>query len=242
MTEGVSQRHAIVIGGSSGLGLALANRLISSHKVTAVARRIDRMQELVDLGATVLGGDISQIDKIPELFEEAVAQNGKIDDVIFSAGMQLIKPMRILKPQEISDVITTNLTAAIVCGRMFASPKITNTDAVYCAVSSIAAQRPEPAIIPYAAAKAGLEALIKGLARECSPRRAVGVAPGWLDTEMTQSYAQVYNDGFKAELEKRAPRGIASIEQVVDLILYLLSPSAGSITGQVVTIDGGASL
>ena len=79
----------------------------------------------------------------------------------------------------------------------------------------------EPAIVPYAASKAGLDALIKGLARELAPRRAVGVAPGWLDTEMTQAHARLYGAEFKEALEKRSPAGAATVESIVDAIAFL---------------------
>jgi NAD(P)-dependent dehydrogenase (short-subunit alcohol dehydrogenase family) len=243
MTTDQDQRHhALVIGASSGVGFAIAKRLCATHRVTAVARRIDRMQRLEELSATILTGDVSELETIAPLVESAVIAGGKLDVMVYCAGKQLIKPMRVLKTSEISDMVATNLTAAIICGRMFASPKVTNIGATFCAISSIAAQRPEAAIVPYSAAKAGLEALVKGLARECAPRRAIGIAPGWLDTEMTQAYCHVYNEAFRTDLEKRAPRGIATVEEVTDLVGYLLSPSARAITGQILTIDGGISL
>ncbi len=113
---------------------------------------------------------------------------------------------------------------------------------MFCAVSSVAAQRPEPAIVPYAASKAGLDALIKGLARELAPRRAVGVAPGWLDTEMTQAHARLYGAEFKDALEKRSPAGAATVESVVDAIAFLMSPQARHVTGEILRVDGGAML
>ena len=157
-------------------------------------------------------------------------------------GLQSIKPIRGLKVTDIQDVVTANLTAAIVFARLFASQRVSESEAVFCAISSIAAQRPEPGIVTYSVAKAGLEALVKGMSRECGPRRAVGVAPGWLDTEMTQSFPNIYNEAFRERLASEAPRGIATIESVSDMVLYLMSDQCCHITGQIITIDGGASL
>ena len=94
----------------------------------------------------------------------------------------------------------------------------------------------------YAASKAGLSTLVSGLAREIGPRRAVGVAPGWIDTEMTQSFSHLYDDAFRERLAKNSPAGPATVESVVDTILFLLSPAARSITGQIVRVDGGAAI
>lgn len=234
--------HALVVGASSGLGFRVAEKLAKLGPVTALARRTEKMAPLADIGITPMACDVSDLDSIASIVQLAVAERGKIDKLVYCAGLQSIKPMRGLKVDDINMVVTVNLTAAICFGRLFASPKFSTGDAVFCAVSSIAAQRPEPAIIPYAAAKAGLDALIKGMARECAPRRAFGVAPGWLESEMTQAFPRVYNDAFKERLEKESPSGIATIETVSEMMVHLLSDNARHLTGQIVTIDGGASL
>lgn len=234
--------HALIVGASSGLGHLVAERLVKTHRVTAIARRIDRLATLEAAGASIFQCDVSDLESIPTIVDTAVETHGKIDCLIYCAGTQMIKPMRALKTSDIEMIVTVNLTAALVFARLMASQRISSIDSVFCAVSSIAAQRPEPGIIPYAVTKAGIEAMVKGLARELAPRRAVGIAPGWLETEMTEAYKQIYNDTFKADLEKRAPRGIATTAAVADLIEFLISPKASYITGQIVTIDGGASL
>lgn len=234
--------HALIVGASSGLGHLVAERLVETHQVTAIARRTDRLAALGASGASILQCDVSDLESIPAIVDAAVEANGKIDCLIYCAGMQVIKPMRSMKTSDIEMIMTVNLTAALVFARLMASQRISSPDSVFCAVSSIAAQRPEPGIIPYAVAKAGIEAMIKGLARELAPRRAVGIAPGWLETEMTEAHKQIYNEAFKADLKKSAPRGIATVKSVVDLIEFLISTKASYITGQIVKIDGGASL
>jgi NAD(P)-dependent dehydrogenase (short-subunit alcohol dehydrogenase family) len=243
VTEPDTQRgHHLIVGASSGIGLELAKRLSQVGRVTAMARRIERITDLGNSDITATACDVTQLDSISALVEEAVAARGKLDSLIYCAGKQLIKPMRILKATEIEEIVVVNLTAATVFAKMFASAKIANANAAFCAISSIAGQRPEPAIIPYSVAKAGLDALVKGLACECGPKRAFGIAPGWLDTEMTQSYPQIYNEAFRENLARKSPAGPASVATVVDMIEYLLSPKAAHVTGIVVTVDGGASL
>ncbi len=88
---------------------------------------------------------------------------------MYCAGVQVIKPMRSLGVEEVERLYRTNLVAPTLFAAAFGSARVSTRDAVFCAVSSVAAQRPEPAIVPYAASKAGLDALIKGLARELAP-------------------------------------------------------------------------
>jgi NAD(P)-dependent dehydrogenase (short-subunit alcohol dehydrogenase family) len=234
--------HALVVGASSGLGFALARRLAKTHAVTALARRADRLEELAVDGVAIVPCDVTEFDSLAAIVGDAVADRGKLSALVYCAGLQKIKPMRGLKSDDIVSLVNVNLTAALVFAGLFANPKFSNSDATYCAISSIAGLRPEPGIVAYSVAKAGLDALIKGLARECGPRRAVGVAPGWLDTEMTQSFGQIYTEAFREELEKKSPRGIATVESVVEVVSFLLSSAAGHITGQIVAVDGGASL
>jgi NAD(P)-dependent dehydrogenase (short-subunit alcohol dehydrogenase family) len=135
-----------------------------------------------------------------------------------------------------------NLLAPLFLAKCFASQRVSASNAVFCAVSSVAGQRPEPGIVAYSIAKAGLNALIKGMAKELGPRRAVGVAPGWLDTEMTRGYKHIYNEEFRTALANRSPAGIATIGSIVDVIEFLLSEKAQHVTGEIITVDGGATL
>jgi len=240
MSEG--NGHALVIGASSGIGRAVAERLAPSMAVTAMARRLDRLRELEPLGIGAIQCDVADSAAIAPAVEQAVAERGKISALIYCAGVQKIKPVRLMKAPDLRELIAVNLEAPLILAGLFTSKRVTTEDAVFCAISSIAAARPEPGIVAYSASKAGLEAMIKALAREAAPRRAVAVSPGWLDTEMTQSHGAIYNEEFRERLGKTAPLGIATIEAVVDMILFLISPAARFVTGEVVRVDAGAAL
>lgn len=235
--------HVLVVGASSGIGRAVAERLAAGGaQVTALARRADRLAELAAAGIGTVAADVTDLSGIAGVVQAAVAERGLLTGLVYCAGMQVIKPMRSLTVEETDRLYRVNLVAPTLFAAAFASARVSTRDGVFCAVSSVAALRPEPAIVPYSASKAGLDALIKGLARELAPRRAVGVAPGWLDTEMTQAHARFYGAEFKEGLEKRSPAGAATVESVVEAIAFLMSPRARHVTGEILRVDGGAVL
>lgn len=234
--------HVLVVGASSGIGRRLLERLAPTTQLTAIARRADRLAELESLGVATIAADISDLGEIPSLVRRAVDAHGLLSAIVYCAGMQKIKPIRSMTAAEIEAVYKLNLVAPTVLAGQFASRRTSTDEGVFCIVSSIAARRPEPGIVAYGASKAGAEALLHGLARELGPRRAVGVAPGWLDTEMTQAYPHLYGPGFREELTRRSPAGAATVDAIVDCIEFLLSPRARFITGEVITVDGGAVL
>jgi gluconate 5-dehydrogenase len=241
MVEGIG--HSLVIGASSGIGRDLAVRLVSrGSKVTAVARRADRLAELEASGVYALAGDVNDLSLLPALVATAVKANGLLTSLIICAGVQCIKPIRMMAVDEIEHLYRLNLTVPTVLAAQFASRRISTDDAVFCAISSVASLRPEPGIVAYGASKAGLNGLIHGLARELGPRRVVGVAPGWLDTELTQKFPHLYGEAFKEKLAKESPAGPATVSSVADAVEFLISPAASRITGVVLTVDGGAVL
>ena len=235
-------RHILVVGASSGIGRAVAERFANSANVTAIARRADRLAPLAEQGVAVATCDVTDFAALEVAINDAVTRAGQLNCLVYCAGVQLIKPLRSLKAADFPAVMDVNLLAPLFLAKCFASQKVSQSDAVFCAVSSVAGRRPEPGIVAYSVAKAGLDALIKGMAKELGPRRAVGVAPGWLDTEMTQGYKHIYNEEFRTALAKRSPAGIPTVESVVDVIEFLLSEKARHVTGEIITVDGGAIL
>src|SRR5215467_3715069 len=117
--------HALIVGASSGIGKALAERLALRMSVTVMARRLDRLRELEPLGVSPVQCDVSDSASISPAVEASVAERGKISSLVYCAGVQKIKPIRILKPGEIRDLLAVNLEAPLVFAGLFTSKRMT---------------------------------------------------------------------------------------------------------------------
>ena len=244
MTSLKAKDHSIVIGGSSGIGRALALHLSETGNVSALARRTDKLVELTDhnhKNIFALTCDVGSPDNIQCALQKCVEHYGKVDKLIYCAGKQIIKPHRMMTVNDIDSLYEVNLRGALFASKIFCSAKISKKNAVFCAISSIAGTRPESGIVDYSVMKAALNTMIRGLAKESAPRRFVGVAPGWLDTEMTRNQP-IYGDAFKISQQKNSPLGLTTVNDVVNAVAFLLSPHASSITGQILCVDSGSSL
>src|SRR4051812_48419442 len=135
--------HALIVGASSGIGFRLAERLLEDHHVSVIARRADRLEPLSARGASAYPADVTEIAGIPKLVADIVAANGPLTALVYCAGMQRLKPMRAMSPADVEQVYAVNLVAPTLFGAQFASRRVSGDTAVFCAVSSIAAERPE---------------------------------------------------------------------------------------------------
>ena len=243
MNKVFSPCHTVIFGASSGLGHALASRLVNNNNLSLFARRLDRLEDFSREAENiyVASADVTNFEEMHSLLSKAVKKFGKIQKLVYCAGHQIIKPHRMTSELDYDQMYAVNLRGALAASKAFCRSSISESTAVMCIVSSVAAQKPEPGILGYSVMKSGLSALIKGLAVECRPRRFVGVAPAWLDTEMTKRQS-IYDSDFIEQLSNKSPLGLTSIECVLDTIEFLISCKAKSITGQIITVDGGYTL
>ena len=222
----------LVIGASSGIGEAIVKRLGG----IAVARRESKLKQFNKYEIF----DVANLDKIENFVKTIVKKYGKFDNLIFCAGMQNIKPLKVIKESEIIEIFTVNLFSAMMFAKVFSSKRISNPNSSMVFISSIASYKPESGILSYSASKAALNNFIQGAAKELAPIRVNGVAPGFLQTEMTEKFAHIYNDEFIKNLEQNSPLGLVTLEDIVDSVEFLINSK--HITGEIIRIDGGAIL
>ncbi len=222
----------LIIGASSGVGKAVVDKLGG----IAVARKEERLKEFEKYEIF----DVSILDKIEDFVKRVAKKYGKFDNLIFCAGIQNVKPLAVMKPDEIIEIFNTNIISAMIFAKVFSSKRVSNPNASMIFISSIASIRPESGILAYSASKAALNNFIRGAAKEMSPLRINGVAPGFLKTQMTEKFSYVYTEKFIEELDKNSPVGLANIDDVVNTVEFLINSK--HITGEIIIVDGGAIL
>jgi len=233
----------MVIGASSGIGREIAISLSKDKKVIAVARREERLKELQRYGIITKVFDVTKFDEIDMFVKSISKEEDRINSLIYSAGVQNISPIRSLEISEARDLFDVNYFGALSFAKVYSNKLVCskiNPSIVF--ISSIAGIKPEKGILNYSASKAALNNLTKGLAKEVAPVRVNAVAPGFVETDMTEQFKTIYDKEFKDDIRRKCPLGLGSINDIVGLVAFLVSDKASYITGNIVTVDGGGIL
>jgi NAD(P)-dependent dehydrogenase (short-subunit alcohol dehydrogenase family) len=244
----LTDQVAIVTGASSGLGVAFA-RALSQAGATVVlgARRADRLAS-VAAQITAEGGralavaaDVADPESCTALAEAAIGEFGRIDILVNNAGVGSAFPATRETPEQFRAVIDVNLNGsywmAQACGRRMAhGGAIVN---VSSALALTTAGLPQAA---YSASKAALLGLTRDLASQWTGRKGIrvnAIAPGFFPSEMTELFEAGYIESMQHRL--LIPR-MGRPEECAATLVWLVSPAAGYVTGQVIVIDGGVTI
>ena len=237
-------RTVVVTGVSRGLGLAIATRIAKDgYKVIGISRnKSEAFQELMaGLPDRVQFRplDLSKIETIVLAAREIIKISGPIYGLVNNAGIGLDGVLATMHQADIDRVIRTNLLGPIVLTKYIMRSMLSKGEGRIVNISSIIASTGFHGLSVYAATKAGLEGFSRSLSREAGKRNVTVncVAPGYMETEMTAGL-----QGEKLEsVRRRAPLGLPQPEQVAAAVSYLLQPEACTVTGTVLTVDGGSS-
>ncbi|HEV8265178.1 MAG TPA: SDR family oxidoreductase [Gemmatimonadales bacterium] len=236
-------RRAFVTGGGRGIGLATARLLARAGAKVATGYRSRKPKPDPAIAATV-AGDLGDVTAATRVVAEVVDALGGLDIVVVNHGVWPPDAVPLAQMEDVQWEGTrrANLDAVVYVCRA-AIPRLSDGGTIVL-VSSTAGQRGEAFHADYAATKGAVIALTKSLAVELAPRLTVNcVAPGWVDTEMSrQPYERGAGSG-RREIEKTIPLGrIASAEDIAGPIVFLCSPLARHITGEVLNVNGGSVL
>ena len=241
-------RRALVTGGSRGIGRAAAVLLaragadvaLTYHTRAAGAEETAEQIRALGRRALVLGGDLSDPVVVDQQAAALREEFGGLELMVANAGIWPSDdtPLRDMSLERWRRTLAANLDSVYLTVR--AALGLMDQGAVVL-VSSTAGQRGEAGHADYAASKGALISLTKSLAIECAPKVTVNcVAPGWVDTDMS---ALAYDGDGRDRIARSIPVGrIASAEDVAGPILFLCSPLARHITGEVLNVNGGSVL
>ncbi len=234
----MSERLALITGAGQGIGRATA-RLLAAQGCSLVL--VDRDPARVEDAARELGGRGVALDVTDRLAVEALAADvGPLDVLVNNAGIWRFGPLLEVDPVDVTDVLEVNLLGTLWMTRAFAAGLAERRGAIVN-LSSVAARNRATGVGSYSVSKAAIEALSQQLARELGPRgvRVNCVGPGLIVTEGTSGSYQ----GAAASTRAAAvPLGrLGTPEDIAETIVWLCSPAAGYISGQIVYVDGAIS-
>jgi NAD(P)-dependent dehydrogenase (short-subunit alcohol dehydrogenase family) len=246
-------RHALITGGGTGIGAAVAAHLSDlGAKLSLLGRRLEPLQAVAEsYGGTAIQCDVTDPERIAAAFDEARTANGPIDLLIVNAGIAESAPFHKMTRESWNRIVATNLTAAFDCGRAAIGDLLKSDSGRLVFVASVASLRGVPYAAHYAASKHGLLGLMRSLAAEYAKTNLTvnAVCPGYVDTPMTdQSVARVSEITGRSEGDARsvitnmnASGRLVDPEAIGNIIAMLCLPLSRDINGAAVTIDGGTS-
>ncbi|WP_329009920.1 SDR family oxidoreductase [Streptomyces sp. NBC_01601] len=241
----ISGRTALVTGSSRGIGLALARGLAEAGcTVVLNGRDGDRLARAAaelpgDLVHTAVF-DVTDRPSVAAGIVEVEERVGPLDILVNNAGMQLRAPLLEFTDSDWHRILDTNLTSAFLTGREAARRMTERGHGKIVNVCSLQSEVVRPGIAPYAATKGALKMLTKGMCADWGPRgvQVNGLGPGYIETELTRPLVE--DAEFSAWVRGRTPAGRwGRTEDLVGGLLFLVSPAADFVSGQVLYVDGG---
>ena len=242
---------SLVTGASRGIGRAIALKLASLGSRVAVnyvaieASNKSDAQNVVE-SITHLGGeaisveaDIRDGEAVKTMVEQVIAKWGKIDILVNNAGINRDTLLLRMSDDAWDDVLNTNLRGTYLCTKFAVRYMMRQEWGRIISISSVVGRVGNAGQSNYAAAKGGIIAFTKSIAREMGSRNitANAVAPGFIVTEMTNKLPPERRESMLAMIPLQR---LGQPEDIAELVGFLATEKAGYITGQVITIDGGA--
>jgi len=242
-------RKVIVTGGSRGLGLGIVRRLVcEGYGAIAVARQMsDPLASTIEQAEASRPGsldflpfDLSDVQEIPNLVKKVRKDFGPIYGLVNNAAQGSDGALALMHTSQIERLIRVNTLSPIVLTKYVVRHMMADGGGRVVNVASIVGFTGYSGLSVYSATKASLIGFTRSLAREVGPRgvNVNAVAPGFLDTEMTQGL-----DGEgRAKVARRSALGrFPEVDDVADAVEFLLGSRAKSITGTVLTVDAGST-
>ncbi|MCU0408536.1 MAG: SDR family oxidoreductase [Bacteroidales bacterium] len=243
-----SEPVAVITGGASGIGFAIAQKFVANGTRVEL---LGRDQTRLKLACEALGElsayspcDLNDLGNIPGLVKVIEGKHGHIDILVNNAGVHLKKPVHEVSDSDYENVVRTNQTAMFVLTREVTALMKQNRRGAVLNISSMASRYGLPNVIAYTASKSAIEGMTRALAVELAGYgiRVNCIAPGFIRTNMS-ALALESDPDRKRRVLSRTPMGrLGKPSEVAEAAYFLTSPSSSFITGVILPVDGGNSI
>lgn len=243
-------QYVVVTGGATGIGraTALAFAEQGAAGVIVTGRRPDRLEEVAALHPAIVPvcADVSTESGADAVAKAVGEWGGAVDVLVHNAGVHTIGAVGDIDPEAARELFDINVLGTVILTNRLL-PALTSPGGSIVFVTSPAGHNPTPMASVYAASKAAVNIFTRTWALELAPRgiRVNAVAPGWVRTEVYESHgmtAQQVDELFE-QAARSVPMGVTGVpEDVSRWITLLAAPSSAWMTGQILTMDGGADL
>lgn len=240
-----SNKTVIVTGSARGIGRTIAERFAALNANIVIS---DLDQAAVDKVASEIGGsavgfraNVTSSDDVEQLFEKVKEHFGRVDVVVNNAGVTRDALMIRMDEKDWDMVLDINLKGSFLVTKTAARIMMKQRSGRIVNISSVVGVNGNAGQANYSASKAGLIGLTKSAAKELASRGVTvnAVAPGYIQTEMTESLSDAAKDSFLDRVLIRRP---GTADDVAAAVLFLASDEASYITGQVLPVDGGLTI
>jgi NAD(P)-dependent dehydrogenase (short-subunit alcohol dehydrogenase family) len=243
----LSGRIAVVIGGTSGIGRAIAHGLAEAGAdVVPVSRRTEQVDstaaEIEARGRRTLRltGDVADRNSLVYLCDQVLAAFGQVDILVNSAGRTKRAPTIDFPEQDWNDIMDTNVTGTLRACQVFGRPMLDRGYGRIVNIASLSTFVSLYEVAAYSASKAAVASLTKSLALEWSSRgvNVNAIAPGVFRTPLNENLLDGTERG--REFKLRTPMGrFGKVEELAGAAVFLSSEAASFVSGEILTVDGG---
>lgn len=239
---------ALVVGGASGIGLAITKALLSGGAtIYATSRDQRKAEQAIEAMGAAAGNahalelDVSDTSASAAVVEGVASDNRRLDAVILNAGINpYFERAENVTPDMWDEIFSTNIRGLFFAAQASAKQMLEAGGGSIVFISSVTARVGTLRGVPYVATKGGIDSLTRTLAVEWADRgiRVNSIAPGYIDTALTEGLSR--NDSLHEMLMARIPmKRFGTPDEVGELAVLLVSDKSSYVTGQIFTVNGG---
>lgn len=242
----LTDKRILIVGASQGIGAQTALTFSKlGARLILTARNEEKLKEVLKRlegeGHWHTPMDVRQTGALESAVKEIVDRRGPLDGMVYCAGITDDRPLSMVKPEAVSEVLRTNLQGFIELVRCVTKKKNFNLGMRIVGISSTSSFLGTKAHAIYSASKAGMDGAVRSMAVELAEKGICinTVAPAMIHTEMVEKTLKSAGEKALGEKLKRQYLGLGEPEDVANAVAFLMSPAARLITGNCLPVDGG---